>query len=242
MSTSTLDAPQPTLPPPSPQLQPTRKQLLDRHDSASSTPKGRSKRPKYYQIQPRQRSHKGSLINEVGNRASQVGTLKAAPGRTDPPVYGTIEQQHPTSREIKVLANHEQGSGKLKRIACAPEEHANAAEDNDTAMYRMMDDKDAIGAAIGDSENKSSRFKSRNADSRCTLPSKEQLRRDAIIAARRIFEAEQKRVLSLIPQSIRDTYGQMGFVKWNRCMRPVLVVNPYHAPPAPVRKDYFVRI
>jgi hypothetical protein len=122
----------------------------------------------------------------------------------------------------------------------------NATEDNVTAIYGMIEDTVAQNA-IGISENKSSRLKSRNpaggsrpAHTDYSIKEKERLRQDAINAAKKLFEKEQRHVLSLIPQSVRDMYGQIGFVKWSGSMHPVLVLNPYHVPPAPVREDYFV--
>jgi hypothetical protein len=75
-----------------------------------------------------------------------------------------------------------------------------------------------------------------------TITEKEQLRHDAINAAKKAFERKRDRVLLLVPQSIRDKYGEIGFATWLGSMRPVLVLNPYHVPPAPVREYFFVCI
>ena len=106
------------------------------------------------------------------------------------------------------------------------------------------------GGAIAESENHpTNRLQSRiyaagssQTGTDYTITEKEQLRQDAINAAKKAFERKKDRVLLLVPQAIRDKYGEIGFATWLGSMRPVLVLNPYHVPPAPVREYFFVCI
>jgi hypothetical protein len=237
-----LDAAQSPSPPNPPRL--------DNHGVASSTTTGRKrkKQPKHTTTtRPRGRSHKKCH----DDRASQLATSKALSSK-DPQVYGTMEQQKrpaPDRRKIDLLEFEEQG---LDQRTSTTEDTGldclKATKDNVTAINGMIGDIVAQ-TAIGNSENKSSRLQSSNpasgirqAHTDYTIADMEQLRQDAIMAAKEVFVRNQQHALSRIPQSIKDMYGQIGFVKWDKdkFMRPVLVLNPYHVPPAPVRSSYFV--
>lgn len=61
-----------------------------------------------------------------------------------------------------------------------------------------------------------------------------QSRKNFRAAARDLFAAEKERVLAALPRSYRDAFGEMGFYDGH----PVLVVDPYAAPPEPFRKQW----
>ena len=70
----------------------------------------------------------------------------------------------------------------------------------------------------------------------------EKLLEEARKDGKRIFEEEKAKVLSQIPFSVKNAFGMIGFVTWNKSRRPVLALNPYHVPPEPVRSQYLARL
>eukprot|EP00539_Tryblionella_compressa_P012883 CAMPEP_0178824176 /NCGR_PEP_ID=MMETSP0746-20121128/5538_1 /TAXON_ID=913974 /ORGANISM="Nitzschia punctata, Strain CCMP561" /LENGTH=79 /DNA_ID=CAMNT_0020485835 /DNA_START=112 /DNA_END=348 /DNA_ORIENTATION=- len=61
------------------------------------------------------------------------------------------------------------------------------------------------------------------------------------------FEAERDKVLSEIPQALKDKFGTIGFCtveddddETKVYYQPVLIVNPFEVPPKPVRDIYWM--
>jgi hypothetical protein len=62
--------------------------------------------------------------------------------------------------------------------------------------------------------------------------SKEQSLREA-------FEEERDEILKQLPDTYKSMFGRIGFAKWSGMTLPVLILNPYHVPPYPVRQQWF---
>jgi len=62
-------------------------------------------------------------------------------------------------------------------------------------------------------------------------------------AAKKAFEQEREKILKDLPQPIKDMFGSIGFAphedEESDEIVPVLVMNPYHVPPKPVRDVYW---
>lgn len=61
-------------------------------------------------------------------------------------------------------------------------------------------------------------------------------------SAKKKFEAERKQILEELPESIKDSFGLIGFAPGEfdeTEIIPVLVVSPYDVPPKPVRDVYW---
>lgn len=59
------------------------------------------------------------------------------------------------------------------------------------------------------------------------------------LAQKVVFEKERDEILSEIPESIKARFGQVYFSKWSGNTIPVLVLNPFHVPPGPVRDTWY---
>eukprot|EP00551_Chaetoceros_affinis_P009436 CAMPEP_0203667664 /NCGR_PEP_ID=MMETSP0090-20130426/4462_1 /ASSEMBLY_ACC=CAM_ASM_001088 /TAXON_ID=426623 /ORGANISM="Chaetoceros affinis, Strain CCMP159" /LENGTH=325 /DNA_ID=CAMNT_0050531897 /DNA_START=21 /DNA_END=998 /DNA_ORIENTATION=- len=52
------------------------------------------------------------------------------------------------------------------------------------------------------------------------------------------FEEEKRKVLSTIPDSVKQKFRQLGFAKWNKNYLPAMFLGPYDVAPGPVRNSY----
>lgn len=52
------------------------------------------------------------------------------------------------------------------------------------------------------------------------------------------FEQERDAILQQLSSEYRSMFGRIGFAKWAKMTLPVLILNPYHVPPHPVRQQW----
>jgi hypothetical protein len=69
-----------------------------------------------------------------------------------------------------------------------------------------------------------------------TLAAKEKLLKDGILEAKVEFLKNKKEILDKIPETYKESFGRIGFAKWGKASLPVLVVDPFDAPPRPARE------
>jgi hypothetical protein len=69
-----------------------------------------------------------------------------------------------------------------------------------------------------------------------TLDEKEKLLKDRVLEAKVEFMKNKKDILDEMPETYKNAFGQIGFAKWGKTSLPVLVVNPFDAPPRPDRE------
>jgi hypothetical protein len=58
-------------------------------------------------------------------------------------------------------------------------------------------------------------------------------------ARKALFEKERDEILSDIPYSVQDRFGQIFFTKWGTNFMPCLALNPFSVPPGPVRDMWY---
>jgi hypothetical protein len=58
-------------------------------------------------------------------------------------------------------------------------------------------------------------------------------------ARKAFFEKERDEILSDIPDSVQDRFGQIFFTKWGTNFMPCLAVSPFSVPPGPVRYEMY---
>jgi hypothetical protein len=92
-----------------------------------------------------------------------------------------------------------------------------------------------------DSDNDEELLDDKPAVKKESIPSKV---RDAASQARWLkrkaaFEKLRDDVLNDVPEQVKEKYGQIGFSKWGKVFIPVLIMNPFHVPPGPVRETWF---
>ena len=57
---------------------------------------------------------------------------------------------------------------------------------------------------------------------------------------KRKFEKEREQILKALPDSIKDTFGKLGFaIEEEGEIIPVLILSPYDVPPRPFRDIYW---
>lgn len=54
----------------------------------------------------------------------------------------------------------------------------------------------------------------------------------------RAFEQERDEILGHLPDAYKSMFGRIGFAKWSTMTLPVLILNPFHVPPRPVREQW----
>ena len=54
------------------------------------------------------------------------------------------------------------------------------------------------------------------------------------------FEKEKEEILSIVPKGHQDNWGQIGFVKWAKQWRPVVLQSPYSVPPNSQMRDQWM--
>jgi hypothetical protein len=61
-------------------------------------------------------------------------------------------------------------------------------------------------------------------------------------ALREAFEEERDESLRQLTDTYKSMFGRIGFAKWSTMTLPVLILNPYHVPPYPVRQQWFQQL